>query len=599
MSYSNDVLLYNNFLSLDYSVHYFINLIKNWGTGFEYFINSRLLKSLSIIHKNRLKNIVNKFTCNDTKMWLAIEKMIYLNMVSFSDPYIYRDNSAIRYSLLSNFLLNIYLLELDFFVTSFSTSYNIKSFVELNFKNYFEQLLIFKPVMFDKLALYNSSLRDLNTSKNTFIKKVYTRNVKDIIVFNRSIKYARFLDHFILGLSCSKNFAILLQKKLISFIRSNLHLDLETNYLLSSKSDPICFAGFVFKSYTIDKLNYNLLSQLKTSRKYSNKILTRVNLLNKTVTKTFIARTNSELVKTVKKIFNEKKLSLSHTSNSKFWNYLFQLECVRACQYGKLILSRDGVSLISNEIFYSIKLQNLNKSQEYLFNWYSYKLNLTIKETIIKFSPFIADSVNPIDIYLNSLLVDFRKRLFLIHNSFQHFHLYDVPILADVSTVYGFGSLVKLKAENYLERKNIFVTSKNVCIEVFVSLNFLYSKLCLLGITNSSKKILGVSRLLWFEDYFIIKYFGFLAYSFLVWFSCCKDFSRIKFFVNILRQSCFLTLCRKHNKSKSWVYKVYTSDLNLTINIFSKRLFFPSKKSLILMKRSFWFLRNKVPFSVT
>lgn len=62
------------------------------------------------------------------------------------------------------------------------------------------------------------------------------------------------------------------------------------------------------------------------------------------------------------------------------------------------------------------------------------------------------------------------------------------------------------------------------------------------------------------EDTDIIKSFGYISYIFLTWFRCSKNFLKVKIFVNVIRESCFLTLARKHNKTKAWAYKVYTSD---------------------------------------
>lgn len=65
------------------------------------------------------------------------------------------------------------------------------------------------------------------------------------------------------------------------------------------------------------------------------------------------------------------------------------------------------------------------------------------------------------------------------------------------------------------------------------------------------------------------------------------NFAKVKVLINLLRESCFLTLCRKHNKSKSWAYSVYTPNLILSRSLFSTKSFFPSRKNVIKMKKKF------------
>jgi len=42
------------------------------------------------------------------------------------------------------------------------------------------------------------------------------------------------------------------------------------------------------------------------------------------------------------------------------------------------------------------------------------------------------------------------------------------------------------------------------------------------------------------------------------WFKCSYNLYVLRRLVYILKESCFLTICRKHNKNKSWSYAVYS-----------------------------------------
>ena len=52
---------------------------------------------------------------------------------------------------------------------------------------------------------------------------------------------------------------------------------------------------------------------------------------------------------------------------------------------------------------------------------------------------------------------------------------------------------------------------------------------------------------------------------------------------HLLGNSCFLTLSRKHNKNKTWVYAVYSYDLSL----FGTEYSFPTSFVITKLKRKF------------
>jgi len=65
------------------------------------------------------------------------------------------------------------------------------------------------------------------------------------------------------------------------------------------------------------------------------------------------------------------------------------------------------------------------------------------------------------------------------------------------------------------------------------------------------------------------------------------NFGKVKVLVNYIRESCFLTLCRKHNKSKTWALSVYTPNLIISRSSFSTKSFFPTRKNVLKMRKKF------------
>lgn len=135
---------------------------------------------------------------------------------------------------------------------------------------------------------------------------------------------------------------------------------------------------------------------------------------------------------------------------------------------------------------------------------------------------------------------------------------------------------------------NFYIRSKNSSLPKakFVSFDIpikkVLTKLRFLGYLHLYKiRSVGNVNFLSCEDWFIIKSFGFLAYSFMNWFRFCNNLSRVNYIIELIRQSCFLTLARKHNKSKNWAYSVYTPRLVLSKGLFFKESFFPDKNFVL------------------
>lgn len=139
---------------------------------------------------------------------------------------------------------------------------------------------------------------------------------------------------------------------------------------------------------------------------------------------------------------------------------------------------------------------------------------------------------------------------------------------------------------SYFEYVNydFLLNEKRVFLFYFPVRDF-FEKLRILGFIHLYKlRPIGNVNYISYDDWFIIKSFGFLAYCLLSWFRFCNNFSKVKYLIEIIRQSCFLTLSRKHNKSKAWAHDVYTYDLVVSNNLFFTNSFFPN--------RNFFFKKN-------
>jgi hypothetical protein len=534
--------------------------------------------------------------------------MISSDIINFSNMLIYTTKNNMFKSLLSIFLLNIYLMELDLFILKFSakcnfrknlrdTSNSLKAF-SFDEKQYFKQIT---PIKLENSLFKFKSLRIFYTFKSDNFNTFFKKNLNSFVTFDKYIFYCRYINHILLGFISSKNFVNLVKKKIDSFIRSSLHFDIKTsnNFIFDDKN--IVFCGFNIRLINVDSQKSYLFSSLKVNKKFASKISSRILSSQRKIIKNFSFRFQDELFFHIDTVLKKRSLKSLSLKDYRFWTYIFQLEAIRSAQFDKLILTGEKKSLISEELFTSIKYSHVNFYENYSFNLYISKLQIILKETINNFSFNISNSVVSTDFALTLLVKDFRKKLFILYNNLYSRHdkkrsskeFYPKKDINFLSSLYNNYSFTFLKTK--YSKRSLF---KDKILEIFIPFDFCVNKLKLLGFVHPTK-ITPVSsrKFLSFDDLQIIKYFGYIAFTFLTWYRCCYDFSKLKFLVNIIRQSCFLTLCRKHNKSKSWAYSVYTPDLIIFNGFYINKSFFPSRKFLLKTKRRFFYSKIETIFN--
>lgn len=583
---------------ISFSVHYIINIIRNWSGYVDFFISVKLYRCFNLSHKNRLKNVFQKYIF-DSKIWTEVEKMYLAGNINFSDFSVYRGKYNFQFSLLSVFLLEIYLSELDFFVLKLSRDYNLKRNIFSNKKNisfhFSKYLKNFMPLKLEKSLIFSFNIRQVITNSYYYIRSSVKQGKNFFAFFSRHISYVRYIDNFLIGLNCSIGFTTFFKKRIINFVRSNLQFDLGKLSFFSSTETFIFFLGFNLKLSNFNKLNYFNLAKIKTNTKYLNKFLARINLYSIKIYKLSLVRLNNELVNLTNAAFKQKSINFSSSNRKFFWAYVFQLECVRSTQYDKLLFTTEAVNLISSEIFNSFSMKKVLETNKYFFNLYLSKINIILKDIIDSFPLTLNNSVLPVDLALNLSFLEFRKKVFLFSNFLNA--RFDKKINFIARNPFLFSKKNGRKKVKSFLAFNVNNNKNFLFIEIFLSSKFSLAKMSCLGLINPSIKcVIAISNLLIYEDFYIIRFFGQLAKTFLIWFSCCKDFSRVKNLVNLIRESCYLTLSRKHNKTKRWAYRVYTLDLIITLNLFKYKSFFPTKKFLLKVKRHFFFFRYDVFF---
>lgn len=245
------------------------------------------------------------------------------------------------------------------------------------------------------------------------------------IIFHKSINFIRYLNFTFFGLIGSKSFVLLLEKKSISFLRSVLGFDSKFTQIFLSTDTQVKFCGFNIRlSFLSKKLSFSF-NYIRSNQKYLKKVLSRLRLNQSRFSNLLIRRFYNQLFFELEKFFFVKKFNslisykYFYFNERRIWNFIFQLEAIRASQSLNLISSstKENSKFISDQFFAKIRFGEVCKYQNYNFSVYNVNLQLALKESISVFSN-IFGSVLPIGSSLNNSFSEFRKKVFLYYNNF-------------------------------------------------------------------------------------------------------------------------------------------------------------------------------------
>lgn len=289
------------------NIHDSLYFLKNWSTNILYFLNCRILKSFSLSNKNRLKNVFSK-VISDLKIWLEIEKMIVCNIIDFSEKHIYK-NLRFDSSLLSSFLFDLYFIEFDFFMSQVSSLLNSrKTFYLVKSLGLKKKSKVFSfeflPVRIEKHLAY-SDVVSLNTFTFAHLREYYHKSSMDfkVIFFDRQLSYVRYLDFFLVGFLSSKFIVSSFKRKLKSFLRTNLHVELSESKFQVASEKCIFFLGYNIRFMT------SFINFSKSSLKKSF-VLRLVNKMKLFSTR-FLSKLNFNVFSSFRRVFSNKRFSFS------------------------------------------------------------------------------------------------------------------------------------------------------------------------------------------------------------------------------------------------------------------------------------------------
>lgn len=538
------------------SMHTALWHIKYRWIGVPWYIKISVKKIFNLINRKVLINLLKK-KISDKRLLDNIQKMFNAKII-LSENFITKEiKSILQEDSLSSTLCNIYLHELDkYIINMIIPKYKKGLKPTLNTKYYTRLSLnaIEKNFSQDvQKKIYSSKIRQLAKEgiKSTINDNNFIR-----------VRYIRYADDFLIGVRGSKEIALKIFKEVSTFLKSNLHLllDSEKTKLIYTIGNKIEFLGMTIHNISSSQLPYKNSRFIENAKRVKNKIvahkITYFNKISKNIQTNIINNLKYNILKTV----NKKNLIVIKQLYVNLLRY-FILNCKGFTI--KNIIQEFCNSIITNLTKNCLIKKNKKKNDKLvyfsdiellkvMFLWEMEKIKKTssiliIRNIIVKFS-FLGK-------WSQALLIFFKKSILLNSNLYEmnknnNFNKMSFNILVQqIQQVYENFSLLTYSNENKLNL-NTLKSIQNFKLITCPIINIDWIKLKKewqnKGIINNKGNPGSLNNFKAVSNYHIVQYYNTLAYDYLFTFKCADDFNKLKNWINwFLRYSLISTLNKK------------------------------------------------------
>jgi len=578
------------------SAHEALHNIKHWRTNTTFLIDYDVSKAFDNVNRKRLKNLFTSYI-RDSRFWLEIAKMLNAG-TTLELKQIFENKGVAQGSILSPFLFNIYMHELDKKVIDLQkrTSDKQKSHESATYGN-LEAEQSYRKISRD-FATDNlrRSLKKYGT-KEAIIearRKAYKEHYdkfgrrKGIDLEVRHIQYVRYADDFLIGIVGSREYASQVRKDINNFIKGNLHLKVKKDNIVHRNENPVKFLGHLIGLPEFKAKTSALPKSIRAARKHKRSSIARFTAADKQLARAKSYEFQANILKQVRFLAQKMKVSISSADNvdtiscilayKELSIYLMkELKLTNWKQLFKLLLqtnlppsdSGDSVNAALkrwtdhlqiesdrlNEFAATItrdKLSSLIKSKwlEGLPEGISKKIEALQSEYLNKADNVIKESFNEVvEERQNRVIKKFKINV-------------NEPLSKNDKDLLELAELLALESA---------VKSSPRRVTVNAPIREVFAKLRLKGYVHPIKdRAIGNVHLNLYSDAEIVKHYNSVIYSLLHWFSGVGNLAKVKGLAQLLLKSCALTLANKHKKNLFWVYNVYGSDIKVSQDESSK-----------------------------
>ena len=572
------------------SAHQALHHIKHWRSNTVFLIAYNISKAFDSVNRKRLKNLLHK-RISDPRFWLEISKMLNAG-TELELKIIFENKGVVQGSILSPFLFNIYMHELDQKVVELQklTKHTHKSHESATYGNEDaekEYRRISRDFATDNLRRslkkYGSKEALLLARKTAYKEhhKKYGRR-KGIDTEVRHIQYVRYVDDFLIGVVGSRQYAVAIRKEINQFIKGNLHLNVRKADLVHRSEKSVEFLGHLVKLTEFKSKTSARPKAIRAAIKNKNKSVGKFIESDKR-----LARSKSyEFTANVLNQFNAlASIVKRSTSNKKNIDYIASIIAYKGMENEFL----KGLSLESKEqlreLLDSIDLSlpsNAVKTNPALLRWSNYS-----KEEADRLNEFSAlilyDKIG--SLAHTNWTEDLSSGEAIKIKKIQDQYLMEAQKAIDRSlndtvkktrelTIRKFniprGGLNPIKNDQELSdtSEELAIASANKLstrrVSITAPIGNVFAKLRFKDYVHPIKdKATGNVSLCRYTDAEIVSHYSLLIRGLLNWYSGSGNFAKVKGLAQLLRKSCVLTLSNKHKKSANWVYTVYGSEIRV------------------------------------